>query len=222
MKKNTRSKAFTRPGESGVKSQVSTIHDSRFAIAFTLIELLTVIAIIAILAGLLVPTIKSTMQKAETAKAKTAIVGLSTAFRAYYTEYGKWPVADTYAVNSNLTYCVDTNLVILLRGVNNAGSATIVSTSTLQGNPRGITFLEFKAQDLNASGDFVDPWKQRYYCRFDISYANAVQTPFMLPDAPGDIVYQGFLIWSAGPDGQYDTFGDVPPSALNKDNVKSW
>ena len=56
---------------------------------FTLIELLTVIVIIVVLMGLLFPTIKIVLQKAEASKAQTAIAGLETAFKAYYTEYGK-------------------------------------------------------------------------------------------------------------------------------------
>jgi prepilin-type N-terminal cleavage/methylation domain-containing protein len=219
MKKNTRSKAFTR---------------QRFWGAFTMVELLTVVAIIAILAGLLFPTIKTAMLKAEKAKAQTAIAGLSTAFRSYYNEYGRWPVADT-AANSNQTYVVDTNLVVLLKGVSNTGTLsgltdpppvpptpTYSGTANLQGNARGIGFLEFKAEDLDVYGAFVDPWRQPYKCRFDQSYTNYVRNPFTGGSVAAQEVNTGFLVWSSGPDGRYDNNGDVPPSALNKDNTKSW
>jgi prepilin-type N-terminal cleavage/methylation domain-containing protein len=201
--------------------------------AFTLIELLTVIAIIGVLIALLFPAIKSALTKAEVSKAQTAITGLATAFQHYYAEYGKWPIADTA---SNNTYIVDTNLVALLQGAATApppnqptglvwpaynGAFINITTATLQGNPRGIPLLAFKQVDIDGLGNFVDPWKRPYYVRFDVSYANAVEDPFT-SGANVHNVNGGFLIWSSGPDGQYDNNGDTPPSPVNKDNVKSW
>jgi prepilin-type N-terminal cleavage/methylation domain-containing protein len=202
--------------------------------AFTLIELLTVIAIIGVLAALLFPAIKSALTKAETSKAQAAVTGLSTAFRSYYTEYGRWPIADPVAKH---TYIVDANLVAMLQGVNPTVPPVPlgpteppfgipfnqVSGATIQGNPRGIHFLDFKQADLDGSGNFVDPWKVPYYCRFDVSYANTVADPFTGGSVLVTNFSTGFLVWSSGPDGQYDNNGDSPsPSTLNKDNAKSW
>jgi len=202
--------------------------------AFTLIELLTVIAIIGVLVALLFPAIKSALTKAEATKAQHGVTDLATAFQHYYTEYGHWPVGDS--ITSNLTYIVDTNFVALLQGLNNTASLTALTsptypppapstptaTSLLQGNPRGIHFLDIKQADFSPTLGFTDPWKQPYFCRFDVSYANTVGNPF-LPASPGVNVNSGVLIWSAGPDGQFDTGGDAPsPSPLNKDNIKNW
>jgi len=210
-------------------------HHYRTNRAFTLIELLTVIAIIALLAALLFPAIKGAMLKAEVSKAQTGAVGLAIAFKAYYTEYGTWPVSGPVSL-SNQTFIVDSNLVAVLQGANNTASLTGagatgtliggVGTSALQGNARGIRFHEFKAADLGGSpacpGCFLDPWKQPYFCRFDVSSANQVPDPFTGGGVPQANVNAGFLVWSAGPDGQFDNNGDVPPSGVNKDNVKSW
>ena len=179
---------------------------------FTLVELLTVIAIIAILAGLLFPAIKTSMLNAEAGKAKTAIAGLSIAFRAYNTEYGKWPVS-TAGTND-----VTTPLVGILRGEDRNDLA---GTVQYQGNPRHIVFLEFKTTDLVIdpslnTTNFVDPWKQVYHCAFDTAYTNWIQDPFQ----PANNINAGFLIWSSGPDGQYDNNGEGV--GINKDNVKSW
>jgi len=204
--------------------------------AFTLIELLTVIAIIGVLIALLFPAIKSALTKAEVSKAQHGVTDLATAFQHYYTEYGHWPVGDS--TTSNLTYIVDTNFVALLQGLNNTASLTALtsftypppppttptSTSLLQGNPRGIHFLDIKQADLSTTLGFLDPWKQPYFCRFDVSYANAVGNPFVNTALGVNMnVNSGVLIWSAGPDGQFDDQGDAPsPSKLNKDNVKNW
>jgi len=64
---------------------------SRIPAAFTLIELLTVLAIIGILAGLLFPAIKSALQRAEIAQAQNDIKTIETAAKMFYVDYGKWP-----------------------------------------------------------------------------------------------------------------------------------
>jgi prepilin-type N-terminal cleavage/methylation domain-containing protein len=211
--------------------------------AFTLIEMLTVIAIVALLAALLFPAINGGLAKSKVNKAQLAVTSdLATALRSYYNEYGKWPVADTVAGH---TYIIDANFVALLQGANPAtppnplgpGEPAFgppfnpVNTATLQGNPRQIHFLDFKAADLVTTPTciscFLDPWKQPYYCRFDVTYQNQVDYPF---SAPGTPVKEGFIVWSAGPNGQYDrndTIVTASPlvvnsSGANKDNVKNW
>ena len=197
--------------------------------AFTLIELLTVIAIIGVLAALLFPAVKSSMLKAETTKAQTAMSGLSHAFRSYYTEYGKWPVSDSV---NNINYFVDGNLVALLSGQDITVAPTKDTGGTsgkLEGNPRKIVFLEFKQADLGTittcQGCFMDPWKQPYHYRLDVLYANSIPNPF---DSSRPAITNGFLVWSAGPDGQQDPNCGDPPGpynttpCVNKDNVKSW
>lgn len=200
--------------------------------AFTLIELLTVIAIIGVLVALLFPAIKSALIKAEGTKAQQGVSGLATAFRAYYTEYGKWPAAEPVG-STTPTIFVSTKLYGLLKGedIGSAipfpvGTDDNIIPVTYNGNPRHIVFLEFKSADLAISGtttNFVDPWKNKYRCRFDSDYDNLVANPFLAYGPPPvNAVSAGFLAWSDGPDSQEDQGGDVPPSPLNKDNIKSW
>jgi prepilin-type N-terminal cleavage/methylation domain-containing protein len=61
--------------------------------AFTLIELLTVIAIIAILAAMLLPALVAAKNAAKKAKARTEIAALVTAIEGYDSDYGRFPVS---------------------------------------------------------------------------------------------------------------------------------
>jgi prepilin-type N-terminal cleavage/methylation domain-containing protein len=59
---------------------------------FTLVELLTVIAIIGILAGMLLPVLSVVKQKAYVARAKTEESSLVTAIGSYDADYGRYPL----------------------------------------------------------------------------------------------------------------------------------
>jgi len=196
--------------------------------AFTLIELLTVIAIIGVLVALLFPAIKSALGKAEATKAQQGVSSLATAFKSYYTEYGHWPATttDPSGVISTTNW-----MVALLRGENKSTFDPAMPNVTYNGNPRQIRFLEMKNADLyidpvNNVTNYVDPWKNQYQVIFDTSYSDTNKNPFV--PAPGAVVHEGFLIWSKGPDGQDSTYansGGNPAGdgvGVNKDNIKSW
>src|SRR2546427_7721516 len=63
------------------------------AFAFTLIELLVVIAIIAILIGLLFPAFRAVQNQAKQTQAKNDLTQIVNAVNAYYTDYGRYPIA---------------------------------------------------------------------------------------------------------------------------------
>src|SRR5262249_41255137 len=63
--------------------------------AFTLLELLVVIAIIAVLTGLLFPVGQSVLERAKKVQAKNDLTELVIATNAFYTEYGRYPTAQT-------------------------------------------------------------------------------------------------------------------------------
>jgi len=58
---------------------------------FTIIEMLTVVVIIAILVGLLVPTVNTVRNMARTAKQKAQFASIDMAITAFKTDYGDYP-----------------------------------------------------------------------------------------------------------------------------------
>lgn len=111
--------------------------------AFTLIELMLVIAIIATLIGLLLPALKGSRDQAKRAKTKTLMNGLNLALKAYYNEYGFWPnTSGILTADATLTTEQNMNLYYMLNGSN------VWLDGVIGGNPRRIPFLDVKISDL--------------------------------------------------------------------------
>lgn len=70
--------------------------------AFTLIELLTVIAIIGILAAIIIPTTAAVRKSAKKAQTKSQFEQIITALNLYKSEYGYYPVIPYNKLNANL------------------------------------------------------------------------------------------------------------------------
>ena len=125
---------------------------------FTLVELLVTIAIIAILAGILLPVVLKAFGKANEAKVRTELKSIETAVKAYMNEYSKLPIADAKQGGTDfaLTEAESKALIKIIAGE----------------NPRKISFLESN----NTDGTFQDPWDKQYLMWVDSNYDNQIIT----------------------------------------------
>ena len=109
--------------------------------AFTLIELLAVIAIIAILAGLLLNTAGYIQKKGAMSRAETEIAALAVALENYKTDNGEYPQGNNVS------------------GVNAPGSNTFLLNSLMPTN--GKVYFEFN-KSMTSAGNVVDPFGENY------------------------------------------------------------
>lgn len=169
------------------------------AAAFTLVELLVVITIIIILAGLLFPAFGAVQERAKKVQASNDEQAIINAVKNYFTEYGRYPVpASTppaggvatdlvYGPQSTADY-TNERLINVLRGLATTEDGTNTG-SDYKLNARQIVFLEAKnVKDKNAPkngisieanasgpiGQWMDPWGKPYVIFVDADYNNHI------------------------------------------------
>jgi prepilin-type N-terminal cleavage/methylation domain-containing protein len=169
---------------------------------FTLIELLVVIAIIIILAGLLYPAYQAVQSQAKRTQAKNDLTQIVTAVNAYYTEYGKYPLATNDSTISN-----NEDLFYTLRAVASGANAGDVV------NPRKIVFINppYVKDDTvgnrrsgvsSADGRYYDPWGTPYRIAIDGDYDNDINAnPYTANTGAGPSpLNMGVIAWSFSKD----------------------
>ena len=77
----------------------------RHALGLTMIELLTVVAIIAILVGILIPATQAARRAAQNAKQKAQLTAIDVALTTFREDYGDYPPSDMSISPGPLYYC---------------------------------------------------------------------------------------------------------------------
>jgi prepilin-type N-terminal cleavage/methylation domain-containing protein len=193
--------------------------------AFTLIELLVVIAIIAVLIGLLFPAFKAVQNQARSTQAKNDLTQIVTAVNAFYTDYGKYPIAGT----SDVTFGPANNegLFRELRACTGAtgdcvGAATINTRQIVFISPPDVKNAATPRSGIGTTtgtGQYFDPWGNNYTIRIDGDYNNQVANPYSA-NAGATPLQIGVIAWSLGLD-QAGGSGDKNASTA-ADDVISW
>lgn len=182
--------------------------------AFTLTELLVVISIIGLLAGLSTIAIPRAMESGKKAKVKTELSSLVAAVKAYRQEYGRYPINQALADNEfNSWYGPPTNekgsreLVRILSGEN-------VILGGVEMNPKSVRFLEGASSD----GTFRDVWGNQYCVKMDTDESGALE--YYAAPGQGENVKLTVIAVSLGK----DKLQNDPDRRLTRtcDDVLSW
>lgn len=131
--------------------------------AFTLIEMLVVVAIVAILATLLFPALTSALKKGKKTRVQTEVKAIETAINAYYADYGKFPL--------------DNGLGDVTYGKGSKDNADIIKG--LRGldqkiNPRNINYLQVSNDSVDENGNLVNPDGIQYMIAVNTDFDNVV------------------------------------------------
>ncbi len=183
---------------------------------FTLIEVVVVIAVIGILAGILVPRIIQYTEDSKIARAKNECVVLGAAITSFYKDLGRWPTANGAAA------ALPDNLVFADTATGTPATMAGGVTSWL-GNPRDN--LDNQVMNNNPGGganDYptasqygeniwrgpythvvpADPWNHRYYVNVGAFWNTGAAWAGSAANLPRLAAY----VLSAGPNGQIETF----------------
>jgi len=170
--------------------------------AFTLIEILIVIAIIGILMALLFPAINGAILSARRAQARNDVVQIATAVTGYVTEYGRYP--------TNVAGPVDVSGYLL--------------EQLMGSNARAIVFLEVQNAKLRPKGPgqsgffdgaFVDPWGDPYQVAFDLTYMSTLSGV----GPKGEKIRKSVAVWNDPAKGNNK---DKYPTQLERRHAESW
>lgn len=166
---------------------------------FTLIEMLVVIAIIGILAGMILTAVSKSIAKGRATRASAEARQLATAWESYYREYAYWPAGFGGTEGTPSTPAMASGCTNLLGGANVPDGANPSGA-----NPRFINFFEVRGRE------FRDPWGEEYRYILDQNFDGKITTPW------GEVVGRSVIVWSKG-----ENKDDSSPGAREDDRT-SW
>ena len=213
------------------QSMKNAYHNCRKS-GFTLIEILVVMAIIGILAGLLFPGVSAAMNSAKKARTGNVCHQLKNSISAYFTEYRRYPLLDGYDTPYHDSVSDEDLMDILLAADSSVGEKK---------NPRGITFFSGKTakrlgdgyvngvhMDASGGGSLWDDFGRLYGVRIDTESKNRMPNPAVEPPSTGGknapewgrqkegsnispILTESVAVWSSGKEVD-----------IASDNIKTW
>lgn len=164
---------------------------------FTLLELLAVIAIITVLAGLVIGGVSASMRKASEAKTRSRMQQLTLALDLYQRDWGYFPVS--------------ASIPLATRTGSDAGIIDFRFDETFLQSPDGRLYLSEYPSDADATDNntFRDGFEQ-----------------YFLYKCPGTMNPQSYDLWSMGSDGRHGPSAATTPNSAfvrtDCDDITNW
>jgi len=172
------------------------LFNKRDPTAFTLIEMIVVMLIIATLVALFMGAATNVFDRARRTQAKNDVIQIATAVNAFYTEYGRYPVnvppgntrdaffgTGAVPAGSN-SYTNNDVLLDVLRNNTDPSGPNLATVNLL--NPRQIPFLSPGGAKntvpprggIATDRRYYDPWGSQYAVLIDTNYDNTLTNPY--------------------------------------------
>ncbi|MBP5671080.1 MAG: hypothetical protein J6X49_01700 [Victivallales bacterium] len=188
-----------------------------------MVELLVVIGIIVVLAGLLTVSVTKASGKGQRTKAQAEITTLMNAIKQFEAAYGVLPIPNGLASDGKLS-SANYKLMISVLQADDEGLTDADKQILKKMNKRGTKFMDVQG---NEAGTFTDPWGEEYIVYFDAKYDGKIEIASDDDRIPGlnvekkDSKYTyrySVIILSAGNNRKVNS---TPNHANNEDNVYS-
>lgn len=200
---------------------------------FTMIELLVVIGILAILAGLLIPTVIGAKEKGRISQARADMTSLKTAFAGLEKDYGRMAYGSNHALGGH-NFSASDGCITINETSANATYCDVIAELADPGNSaftpslnrRKIKYLdprpkynpsEAPSSTNNKENTWLDPWGNPYMMRINVDATGKIPDPSSSGTLSGSIV-----LWSLGPDGKGCSGSSPWTGEDDKDNIPSW
>ena len=192
---------------------------------FTLVELLVVIGIIAVLAGMLMAGMMYAPAKAQKAKAQAEVTTLLNAIKQYESAYGVLPIPSGALSHDGTLKSEDYKLMIHILQADDEGLNNTDKEKVKKQNKRSTKFLDIQG---NEAGVFTDPWGEDYSVVVDNDYDGKITLVSAIPGLnveakESKYIYRfSVIIWSKGNDRKCESGYDKRADKKNEDNVYSF
>ena len=180
-----------------MKSHVSAKRiPTRLRAAFTLIELLIVIVIIAVLAGVAFPVTAMVMDAARNAEAKNEVRNIANAISMYELEYGRLPLPA--GSGGDMELATDNGTLMAVLSGENVDDLNPKEKVFYEGKQAKGIEQELPTGGIYGSGQRVflaDPWGGPYYVMIDADYDGKLTG---IPGMEGEELRKKVAVWSEG------------------------